>query len=103
MVGGTTVLYRAVSQAEARQLHATGRFEAGPSSLGGKWFAETPEHARLWGDILNGVGRSTIIEVELPASRAVKLMRIARLDGIGPARYAELDDLAGAVIREHKP
>ena len=49
---GTTTLYRAVSEAEALSVRMTGKFSAGPNSLGGKWFAETLEHAKT-------VGRST--------------------------------------------
>ena len=100
---GTVVLYRAVSEAEALSIGATGTFSAGPSSLGGKWFAESVAHARQWGDVLNGPGLSRILEVTLPRSVADKLLRLERLDGIGPARYGELDQLNEAVIREISP
>jgi hypothetical protein len=95
-----TTLYRAVGEAEALSVRATGRFLAGPNSLGGKWFAETLEHAKQWGDLLNGKGASRILEVKLPKSVADQLMRMERLDNIGPARYGELDELEQAVIRE---
>jgi hypothetical protein len=97
---GTTTLYRAVSEAEALSVRSTGAFSAGPNSLGGKWFAESLEHAKQWGDLLNGKGASRILEVVLPKSVADKLMRMERLDGIGPARYGELDQLEQAIIRE---
>jgi len=41
----TTTLYRAVNQTELNQIQRTRTFEAGPNSLGGKWFAETSDHA----------------------------------------------------------
>ena len=95
----TTTLYRAVTQAELKQIQKTGTFEAGANSLGGKWFAETADHARQWGNVMNGKGASTILEVQLPRSQADQLMRMERLDGIGPARYGELEQLRGAIIK----
>lgn len=95
----TTTLYRAVTQGELKQIQRTGTFEAGPNSLGGKWFAETRDHARQWGDVMNGKGNSTVLDVQLPRTQADQLMRMDRLDGIGPARYGELDQLNGAIIK----
>lgn len=97
---GSTVLYRAASEAEAVSVRATGKFSAGPNSLGGKWFAETLEQAERWGDLLNGRGASRILEVRLPNSTADQLMRLERLDGIGSARFGELGQLEQAIIRE---
>ncbi len=98
----TTTLYRAVSEAEFAQIQKTGKFQAGPNSLGGKWFAESQADAAKWGDILNGKGNSRIVETTLLKSSADQFMRLDRLDGIGPARYGELEQLNGAVIREVK-
>jgi len=99
-VGGSTTLFRAVTNGELNQVRATGGFEAGTNSLGGKWFAETADDAVKWGDAMNGSGSSTILEVQLPRAQADQLMRVERLDGIGPARYGELDQLQGAKIKE---
>ncbi|HYV49507.1 MAG TPA: hypothetical protein VFA20_31830 [Myxococcaceae bacterium] len=96
----TTKLYRAVSEAELNQILETGRFQPGPNSLGGKWFAESAEDAAKWGTLLSGPGKFRVIEVELPKPVADKLIRRPRLDSIGPARYGEPDQLEGAVIRE---
>lgn len=87
-------------EAEYQQLLRTGRFDAGPNSLGGKFFAESPSDAAKWGDVLEGAGRYRVVEVEVPSSTAATFMRWERLDNIGPARYAELDELGNAVIRE---
>jgi len=95
---GTTTLYRAVSNAEFEQIMETGTFEAGANSLGGKWFAETAEHANQWGEILEGKGAFKVVDAKIPTVQADKFMRLERLDGIGPARYAELDQLKNAVI-----
>jgi RHS repeat-associated protein len=96
----TTSLYRAVNQAERLQIATTKTFEAGNNSLGGKWFAESAKDASVWGSKMNGQGNSTIVEATLSRAQADKLMRVERLDGIGPARYGELNQLSGAVIKE---
>lgn len=95
---GMTTLYRAVSNAEFEQIMKDGVFKAGPNSLGGKWFAESAEHAAQWGQKLEGTSGFRIVDVRVPTAQANKFMRIERLDGIGPARYAELNQLSGAKI-----
>ncbi len=97
---GTTKLYRAVSVGEFEQLMRTGKFEASPNALGGKFFAESVQDAAQWGEALEGAGRYRIVEIELPIDVAHTLMRWERLDGIGPARYGELSQLEDAVIRQ---
>lgn len=95
-----TTLFRAVTESEFQQVQRTGAFEAGKNSLEGKWFAEAAEHARKWGDIMNGSGNSRILKVQVPADQADKFFKSGNLDGIGPARYGELDQLKGALITE---
>jgi RHS repeat-associated protein len=96
---GITKLYRAVSEAEFKQIMQTGKFEVGPNSLAGKFFAESLEDAAKWGDALQGSGNYRIVEMTLPTDSANELMRWNRLDDIGPARYGELDQLKDAIIR----
>jgi hypothetical protein len=72
---------------------AEGAFKAGENSLGGKFFAETAQDASKWGDLLQGPGNYEVIEVEIPKSAADSLMRWQKLDGIGPARYGELNQI----------
>jgi len=98
----TTTLYRAVSEAEFRQIEKTGAFEVGPNSMQGKFFAESARDAKKWGDALNGPGKSKIVEVQLPKNAADNLQRWERLDGIGPARYGELNQLRDAIVKEVK-
>lgn len=93
------ILYRAVSEGEFQQLMRTGKFEAVPSSLEGKFFAESPEDAAQWGEMLEGASHYRIVEVALPAGVAESLMRWEKLDGIGPARYGALPQLQNAVVR----
>jgi len=96
---GIVTLYRAVNEMELQQLLRTGRFEAVPSSLEGKFFAESAEDAAQWGEMLEGSSHYRIVEVDLPTSVAERLLRWAKLDGIGPARYGELHQLHDAVVR----
>ena len=95
----TVTLYRAVSEVEWQQLMRTGKFEAAPSSLEGKFFAESVQDAAQWGEMLEGASRYRIVEVDLPTSMANRLLRWEKLDGIGPARYGELYQLHDAVVR----
>jgi hypothetical protein len=92
-------LYRAVSEGACQQLMRTGKFEAVPSSLEGKFFAESAEDAAQWGEMLEGASHYRIVEIALPASVANSLFRWENLDGIGPARYGELLQLQDAVVR----
>ncbi|WP_089943225.1 hypothetical protein [Candidatus Entotheonella palauensis] len=99
----TVTLYRAVSEEELQQLLSTGKFDIAPNALEGKFFAEHPEHAIAWGEALEGAGQYRVMEVDLSARVADELMRWARLDGIGPARYATLSQLESATIRLYEP
>jgi len=94
-----TRLFRAVSEAELMSISETGRLLAGAGQMEGKWFADTLEHAQQWGDKLHPSGFK-LIEVTVPEDVANRMFRHERLDGIGPARYGEIEDLADAVIRE---
>lgn len=68
----------------------------------GKFFAETLEHAKKWGDEFYGKHgiEMRLLEVKLPKPIADMLLRFERLDGIGPARYGEINQLEQAAIRE---
>ena len=92
-------LYRAVSEEEFQQLMMTGTFETVPYALEGKFFAEHPEHAAMWGGALTRGGAYRIVEAELPAHVANSMLRWERLDGIGPACYATLSQLQDVTVR----
>ncbi len=94
---GSTRVYRAVSDAEYQQMLRTGRFELGPNSLNGKWFADTLEGAQAHGSALYPRGGFRIIEADVPNS-APSLHQVPNLDGRGPARYLHLDDLGNVVF-----
>jgi hypothetical protein len=95
---GYTRAYRAVSDAEFADIVSSGRFNVGPNSMEGKWFADSIDGAVLHGDGLQGAGRYRIIEADLPDA-APSLYRLPDLDGNGPARYVGIEDLDGVTPR----
>lgn len=86
-------MYRAVSLDELWHIKQTGGLASGPGSLSDKWFAERREHAVRWGELLNGPGNYRVIEVIVAEEAVSAFFRIERLDGIGPARYADVEQL----------
>lgn len=94
-------LYRAMSPAEWADVRATGVLRPLPSSVQGKWFAETPEHAAAWGRSLSQLvgGSFLVVCIEMPTVVADQLLRLPKLDGIGPARYA--DDVLVALVNQN--
>ena len=95
----TMTLYRAVSEAERRDILAVGRFRIVPASMEGKWLAEQQAHARAWGRAFYPTEPFWIVAVTVRASVAETFHRSGpNLDDIGPARYAELEQVEGAII-----
>jgi hypothetical protein len=95
----TTTLFRAVTKAELDQIKQTGKFAIGKNTLEGKWFAEKLGDAVKWGDKMNGQGNSTIVQMNIAKDVADTFMYKANLDGIGPARWAEMDQLGTEIIK----
>jgi hypothetical protein len=91
-------LFRAVSAAELSDLINSGKFQAAPNSLEGKFFAETIGDAEQWGQWFYGEVEFHIVAAELPEEDIAKLLLWSQLDGVGPALYAELSDLEHAII-----
>lgn len=92
-------MFRAVSQAEARQIARTGTFEAGANSLGGKWFATTADDAAAWGAKFYKNETFHIVQARVSQEAASAMMHVKKLDNIGPAVYAELKQLVGAATQ----
>lgn len=98
---GTVKLFRAVSEAEFDDVLQTGRFSAIRSSIEGKFFAESSEDARAWGEAFESSGRFRILEVEVAAADLQTMRFWPRLDGIGPAWMASIEIANRAIaIRE---
>ncbi|KAA8993528.1 hypothetical protein FJU30_26645 [Affinibrenneria salicis] len=83
-----------MSIAEYNDLMKDGVWKYGNGSMEGKWFAESYEDAVTWGNKM-GHGGDTfrVVQIDMPDDIASKLHADPHLDGIGPARYAELSDL----------
>jgi hypothetical protein len=95
---GLARVYRAVSEAEYRDIASTGRLQQGPNSLEGKWFADSLDGARAHAEALYPDGHYGMIEVDVPDD-APSLFKLLNLDGRGPARYLHIDDLTNVVPR----
>jgi RHS repeat-associated protein len=102
---GYTRVYRAVSEAEYEQILRTGKFEVPPgrpgfSPMNAKWFADSAEGAAAHGNSLPGLGKGKyrIIEADVP-NNPPSLYRHPNMDGLGPARCIDLDDLNGVQPR----
>ncbi|WP_458574124.1 RHS repeat domain-containing protein [Lonsdalea quercina] len=91
---GLMVLYRGMSTAEYNDLMKDGVWKYGNGSMEGKWFAESYKDAVTWGNKM-GHGGDTfkVVQINMPDDIANRLHADPHLDGIGPARYAELEDL----------
>lgn len=94
-------MFRAISYAELEDIHSTGVLRPGPPSFQGKWLAETIVHAAEWGRGLYLGTSFHLIEIEVDEVVAATLFRLQNLDGIGPARFADITDLPGVdFVRE---
>ena len=89
-------LYRAVSEAEGKDILVTRAMRAIPSSIQGKWFAENASDAVEWGaafERMSGVPHRRIIAVTFSEELAARLFGLQMLDSIGPARFATIEQL----------
>ena len=91
-------VYRAVGEAEYQDVVRTGRFRQGPNSMEGKWFAGSIEGAKAHGDMLYPDVGFRLVEADVPDD-APSLFVQPNLDGLGPARYLDITDLAGVIPR----
>ncbi len=92
--------YRAISFAELADFRQSGRLQIGPGSCEGKHLARSLADARKWGRALFPNGGFAIVRVVVDVSVADNWMRWTKLDGIGPAVFATIEDLKQAIIEE---
>ena len=93
-VFGLFELFRSVSRSEYYDIKDAGWRPSG-GSMEGKWFAESYEDAVKWGHTM-GHGTDSkfyILKVEVPDDIADSAFKHANLDGIGDARYLDVDTL----------
>ncbi|RRR68589.1 MAG: hypothetical protein EI684_17410 [Candidatus Viridilinea halotolerans] len=81
-----------MSKAEFHELQASRTFRMHSSSAEGKYFAERPEHAAKWGDLMEGPGNYYVVSGEVLLD--VPAYQWQKLDGIGPTRFYEADQLS---------
>lgn len=69
-------------------------WKAGKGTMEGKWFADSYKDAVTWGNRM-GHGSNTfkVVQIDIPDNIANNMFRDPHLDGIGPARYADVADL----------
>ncbi|WP_017444196.1 hypothetical protein [Gayadomonas joobiniege] len=67
----------------------------GSNAMGNKWFAESAEDAAAWGKKFFKWDKEPVwtIRVTVPKSQADTFMRMPNLDGIGPARSVDAQQL----------
>jgi hypothetical protein len=65
-------LFQHVDPTELADIRSTGEFRLSSNSTG-KYFAESAEHARQWGQILNN-GEGAVVETKVPTSVANQLL-----------------------------
>lgn len=98
---GVETLYRAVTSGEYDDILKIGKFRSASGSLEVKWFALNIDDAKEWGRRMNKPGNSVILEVQVPRAQASKFgVRNGKYDGIGPAKYAQIDQLDGVRIKK---
>jgi hypothetical protein len=89
----TLLYYRCVGVNEFQDIISTRTFRISSNSLEGKFFADTLEAARAWGNVLNPSAKFHIIKVELDERVSEILEVFPNLDGIGTAYYVSNDML----------
>jgi hypothetical protein len=99
---GHTRVFRAIGEAEYLDVLNSGQFREGPGTLEGKWFADTLDGALAYAARFYSDGRYWILEAEVP-NEAPSLFQEPNLDGHGPARYLDVDDLIGVSPRVRHP
>ncbi len=90
---GLMVLYRSMSELEYKKLLSE-KVWSSNGTMEGNWFAESYENAVKWGRQMgHGGEKFQVIQVTVPDDIAKKMHYDAKLDNIGPARYAEVEFL----------
>ncbi|WP_214086380.1 MULTISPECIES: hypothetical protein [Photorhabdus] len=88
------MLYRGMHLDEYNQLKGTGKWAVGHGTMEGKWFAQSYGDAVTWGNKMGHGGSSfQVVQINVPDDIAKNMHFDPKLDGIGPARYAQLEQL----------
>lgn len=91
---GLKVLYRAMSHQEYGKIILTNQWSITPETMEGKWFTESFQAAKVWGNkIENSTGSFIIVKVATYANIIHEMHYEDNLDTKAPARFAQLDQL----------
>lgn len=106
--GDRALFFRGVDAAEYADWKAHGVLRGIPGGMAfGKHLATTPAHAIAWRCILPTAGDHDpprVLRVSFPLAVAYRLFCLGpRIDGIGPAYFAEFEELKAATIDEVQP
>jgi RHS repeat-associated protein len=96
---GLMMLYRSMSEGEYADLMRDKVWRSN-GGMEGKWFAESYDNAVKWGQTMgHGGDKFHVVEVDVPDNIAKKMHTQSNLDGIGSARYAEVEDLNNSKVK----
>ena len=95
---GVATFYRGVSASEAVQIRADKALKAIGGIEGAKYLTNTAKAAGEWGRRLHGEG-ARIVEVTVGRASAARFEYLKRIDGIGEAWVAKVEDLKNAAVR----
>ena len=96
--GSTATFFRAVGQREAADIAESGVLRTVGESAEGKYLTNTLEPAQKWGELLHGEA-ARIAEVRVPQAAAKTFEYLGRIDGIGKAWLARMEQLKEAAVR----
>jgi hypothetical protein len=87
-----------VAAEEAADIAKTGVLRTVAKSADGKFLTNTLEAATEWATRMNGEG-ARVVQVQIPKATAKTLTSLGRIDGIGEAWFATMDQLKNAVVK----
>jgi hypothetical protein len=96
----TTDLFRAVSMEELDDIRRIGRLRSAGSSCEGKQLATTIDDAQRWGRALYRDARFAVVRVTVSRESLEQFDKWDRLDGIGSAFFATIQQLMEAQVSE---
>ncbi len=94
----TVTFFRGVGAEEAAQIGTTRTLQTLPGQVEGKYLTNTAESAAEWGRRMYGE-TSSVVQVKVSRAAAKAMTSLGRIDGIGEAWFAKLEQLKDAAVR----
>lgn len=94
------ILYRAVSLAERADIEAVRCLRQGPNSCEGKHLFRSRQDAAIWGTRMYREEQFAIVTVQIPAASLDALHHFPRIDVVGEAYFATIDQLRDLIVIE---